>query len=140
MVLAAPFLFSLRNCCGSETFTDVIGHLIAAAHATDPGTLGFSGGTWFLAILASAAGAQFRWAIPVGIGLLYLAVHSGSAVFHTGHATFPWVVIAVVGGFVGWQAGGRAILRHIGEREYRGRIIAAKGISSIWRRWFPDAD
>jgi hypothetical protein len=114
--------------------------LIAAGHATSAGTLGFSGGTWFLAIVASALGAQFRWWIPGAIGLLYVAVHSGSAVFHVGNGTLPWVLILLVGGFVGWQVGGRGMLRHVGEREYRNRIIAAKTISSIWNRWFPDAD
>jgi uncharacterized membrane protein YfcA len=116
----------------------MIGHLIAAGHTTSAGTLGFSGGTWFLAIVASVLGAQFRWAIPVGFVLLYLAVHSGAAAFHTGDGTLPWVVIAVIGGFVGWQVGGRAILRHVGEREYRTRMTAARGVSSIWRNWFPD--
>jgi hypothetical protein len=50
-----------------------------------------------------------------------------------------WIVVLAAGGFIGWQLGGRAILRHIGEREYRNRVESAKGISSIWRQWFRDA-
>jgi hypothetical protein len=44
-----------------------------------------------------------------------------------------------VGGFVGLQFGGRTMMRHVGEREYRSRIAASKTVSSLWSYWWRDA-
>ena len=114
------------------------GDILALSHVTSAGLLTATGLTWFLLILAAAAGARFGWLAPVAIFVLYLVMHSGST---HGHANFsaamlPWILIALACGFIGWQLGGRAILRHLGEREYLTRLSAAQGISSIWKRWF----
>ena len=115
------------------------GYLLAAGHATTAKTLTISGGIWIVAILAAVAGAWLRWLAPIGIVVAYLITHSAGHAAHAGGSDLAWVVIAVIGGFVGWQIGGRAMLRHVGEREYRNRIVAAKTISSIWSRWWSDA-
>jgi hypothetical protein len=93
---------------------------------------------WFLLILAAAAGARFGWLAPVGVFVLYLLMHGGSGhgAVNFSAAMLPWILIALACGFIGWQLGGRAILRHLGEHEYTNRLSAAKGISSVWRRWF----
>jgi uncharacterized membrane protein YfcA len=111
---------------------------LAAAHSvTQPP--GVTGGTWFFVIAASIAGALFRWIAPIVLFLLYLVLHT-STVSHVSHPSgnLTWYVLLVVGGFIGWQLGGRTVLRHIGEREWRNRIASAKGISSIWGFWFND--
>jgi len=99
-----------------------------------------SGGSWLLAIAAAAAGAWLRWIAPIAIFVLYLVLHttSGHSAIHVGGSAVILIAVLVVGGFAGWHLGGRTILRHIGEREYRGRIVVAKGISGFWRWWFRD--
>jgi hypothetical protein len=117
---------------------NMTGVFLAAGHvATQPAAIG--GVTWLVAIAAAAAGAWARWVAPIAIALLYLLLHTGSghSAFH-GSGTVPWIFVLAAGGFVGWQLGGRTVLRHIGEREYRNRIASAKGISSIWGAWFRD--
>ena len=117
------------------------GHFLAVGDAPSVGAAA-TGMTWFLLILAAAAGARLGWLAPIGIFVLYLLLHSGAAhgAVHVSGSVLQWVVIALVGGFAGWQLGGRGILRHIVEREYRNRISSAKGISSIWKRWFGDSE
>lgn len=118
------------------------GHFLVVAHATSVSKAATTGLTWFLLILAATAGARLGWLAPIGIFVLYLLLHAGAAhgAVHISGTALPWVVIALVGGFVGWQLGGRGILRHIGEREYRNRLSGAKGISSIWKRWLGDSE
>jgi len=115
------------------------GIFLATAHAA-AAPAGLSDAAWFFAVVAAAAGALARWIAPVAILLLYLVLHTGTghAAIHTTGTRLTWIVVLVVGGFIGWQLGGRAILRHIGEREYRNRIASAKGISWIWGSWFGD--
>jgi len=117
-------------------------HILAVGHAaTSVSTVTITGVTWFWLIIAAAAGARFSWLAPVGIVVVYLLLHAHAA--HTAvHASvlLLWVVIALVAGIVGWQLGGRAILRHVGEREYRNRLSHAKGISSIWKWWSGDSE
>jgi len=94
---------------------------------------------WAVAILAAASGAYLGWLAPIGIIVLYLPTHSGA--HGPGQLTgseLAWIVVAVIGIYAGWHVGGRAMLRHIGERLYRDRIIDAKSISSIWSYWFRD--
>ena len=70
---------------------------------------------------------------------LYLITHSGGhGSVHVTGTEVALLVIAVIGVYAGWQVGGRTMLRHIGERNYRTQIAAAKSISSIWGRWFSD--
>lgn len=118
------------------------GHFLAVGYATSVSMPATTGMTWFLLILAAAAGARFGWLAPIGIFVLYLLLHAGAAhgALHVGGSVLLWAVIALVAGFVGWQRGGRAILRHVGEREYRNRVSAAKGISPFWKHWFGDSD
>ena len=118
------------------------GHLLAVGYATAVSMPATTGMTWFLLILAAAAGARLGWLAPIGIFVLYLLLHAGAAhgAAHVSGSLLLWVVIALVAGFVGWQLGGREILRHIGEREYRNRVSTAKGISSTWKRWFGDSE
>lgn len=117
------------------------GHLLAVEHAAAASTFSFTGGTWLVAIFAAAAGAYLKWAAPIGIFVIYLFTHSST--HGSGHLTgseLAWIVIAAIGGYIGWHIGGRSMLRHVGEREYRNRIIAAKSVASIWSRWFGDAN
>jgi hypothetical protein len=118
------------------------GDFLAVGHATSVSMAATTGLTWFLLILAAAAGARLGWLAPIGIFVLYLLLHAGAAhgAVHVSGSVLLWVVIALVGGFVGWQLGGRGILRHIGEQEYRNRLSSAKGISSIWKRWLGDGE
>ena len=115
------------------------GSLLAAEHTAAANAFSITGGIWVVAIIAAASGAYLRWVAPIGIFVLYLITHSGG--HGTGHVTGTEVallVIAAIGVYAGWQVGGRAMLRHIGERNYRTQITAAKSISSIWGRWFSD--
>jgi uncharacterized membrane protein YsdA (DUF1294 family) len=116
------------------------GHFLVVGQATSVSKAATTGLTWFLLILAAAAGARLGWLAPIGIFVLYLLLHAGAAhgAVHVSDSVLQWVVIALVGGFAGWQLGGRSILRHIGEREYRNRLSSAKGISSIWKSWLGD--
>ena len=115
------------------------GHLLAVEHAAAASSFSFTGGTWIVAIFAAAAGAYLKWVAPIGIFVVYLITHThGSG--HTTGSELAWIVIAVIGGYVGWHVGGRAMLKHVGEREYRNRITAAKSVNSIWSRWFGDAN
>jgi hypothetical protein len=117
------------------------GHLLAVEHAAAAKTFTISGGTWIIAILAAAAGAYLRWLVPIGIFVLYLITHSGGhSSAHLGGSGLAWIAIAAIVGYVGWQIGGRTMMRHIGEREYRNRLVAAKSISSIWKGWWGDSD
>jgi hypothetical protein len=115
------------------------GHLLAVDHAAAAKTVAITGGTWIVAILAAALGAWLRWLAPIGIFVIYLITHASGHATHTTSSDLAWIVIAAIGIFVGWQIGGRAMLRHVGEREYRNRVIAAKTVSSIWSRWWRDA-
>jgi hypothetical protein len=108
---------------------------LAAAHDAAQTGINASGGTWFIIIAAALAGAAVRWIAPIAIFLFYLLTHT--AFFHSvGHVgtTFIWVLVAVAL-FVGLQLGGRTILRHLGEREYRVRLGNVKTISSLWQFW-----
>jgi hypothetical protein len=116
----------------------MMGHILAAGQVTTVSSAVTSGTTWFLLILAAAAGARFGWLAPIGVFVLYLLMHAGPlhhapAVSST---TILLVVIAVIGGFVGWQIGGRGILRDLGAREYDNRLTTAKDVRSMWKRWF----
>jgi len=93
---------------------------------------------WFFLILAAVAGARFGWLAPIGIFVLYLVMHGGSThgAVNFSAAMLPWILIALACGFIGWQLGGRAILRHLGEHEYGNRLSSAKKVSSVWKRWF----
>jgi hypothetical protein len=115
------------------------GHLLAVDHAAAAKTIVITGGTWIVAILAAAAGAWVRWLAPIGIFVIYVLMHAGGHAVHGTSSDLGWLVVAAVGLFAGLQLGGRTMLRHVGEREYRSRIIAAKTISSLWSRWFRDA-
>src|SRR5215471_8991357 len=114
------------------------GNILALSHTTSASLPTTTSLTWFLLVLAAAAGARFGWLAPVGIFLLYLLVHGGSrhGAVNFSAAMIPWILIALACGFIGWQLGGRAILRHLGEHEYASRLFNAKGVSSIWKRWF----
>jgi hypothetical protein len=116
------------------------GLIHAAGHSS--AQVAVTGGAWLVAIVASALGAWLRWIAPVVILVAYLLLHPGGAhgFINVGGTTWIWIIVLVVGGFIGYQLGGRGILRNVGEREYRTRLTAAKGISSIWRRWFGDAE
>lgn len=115
------------------------GHFLAAGLAAAAGTSAIAGGTWIVAILAAVAGAYLRWVAPIGIIVAYLITHSGGhGSAHLAGSGFAWIAIAAVGGYVGWHVGGRTMLRHLGEREYRNRIGAAKTVNSFWSRWFTD--
>ncbi len=118
------------------------GNVLAVGHAASVSGTATTGLTWFLLILAAAAGARLGWLAPIGIFVLYLLLHTGAVhgAAHVSGSVLLWAVIALVGGFAGWQLGGRGILRHIGEREYRSRLSTAKGISSIWKRWLGDSE
>jgi|SRR5690348_4333336 hypothetical protein len=118
------------------------GNILAVGHAASVSGAATTGLTWFFLILAAAAGARLGWLAPIGIFVLYLLLHTSAVhgAVHVSGSVLQWAVIALIGGFVGWQLGGRGILRNLGEREYRSRLSTAKGISSIWRRWFGDSE
>lgn len=114
---------------------------LAAGLAAASGTSAITGGTWIVAIFAAAAGAYLKWLAPAGIFVAYLITHSGRYSFlHSVGSGFAWAALVAIGGYVGWHVGGRSILRHLGEREYRNRIAAVKTVSSIWGNWFSDPD
>lgn len=118
-----------------------VGYAISASKTGTTNLTGTTNITWFLLILAAAAGARFSWLAPIGILVLFLLMHATAA--HDVNAigaALPWLVVALAALLVGWQLGGRTILRHVGEREYRNRLSAAKGINSIWQRWPRDAE
>jgi hypothetical protein len=116
----------------------MVGHILSVGQVTTVSSAVTSGTTWFLLIVAAAAGARFGWLAPIGVFVLYLLMHGGT--LHRATAvsstTLPLVLIAVIGGFVGWQLGGRGILRHLGVHDYDTRLKSAKNVSSIWKRWF----
>ena len=115
------------------------GSLLTVEHAAAANIFSFTSGIWVVAILAAASGAYLRWVAPIGIFALYLITHSGGhGSVHVTGTEVALLVIAVIGVYAGWQVGGRTMLRHIGERNYRTQIAAAKSISSIWGRWFSD--
>jgi hypothetical protein len=72
---------------------------------------------------APSAPQQDQWDIHLAIGSC------------TGHSSGQ----NGVGVFVGLQFGGRTMMRHVGEREYRSRIAASKTVSSLWSYWWRDA-
>ena len=112
------------------------GDILALSHTATVGLPTPTGLMWFLLILAAAAGARYGWLVPIGIFVLYLVMHSGSRHGNFSVALLPWILIGLACGFIGWQLGGRAILRHLGEAEFLGRLTNAKRISSVWTRWF----
>ena len=116
-------------------------HILTVGHAVAVSAVSTNGVTWFLLVLAAAAGARLGWLAPIAIFVLYLLLHAGPVhgAVHISALISLWAAIAAVTFFIGWQLGGRGILRHVGEREYRTRLSAAKGISSIWKSWSGDA-
>lgn len=116
------------------------GYLLTVGHATAVNTFSIADGLWIVTIIAAASGAYLRWLSPIGIFVAYLITHSdGHGSSHLTDFELALIAIAAVGAYVGWHMGGRTMLRHVSEREYRNRIVAAKSISSGWRRWFSDA-
>ena len=117
----------------------MVGSILAVAHTPSVSLPTATGLTWLFLVLAAVCGARFGWLAPVVIVVLYLVTHSGGS-SHGGlnfsGAMLPWILIALACGFIGWQLGGRAILRHLGQREYITRLSSAKGVNSIWKRWF----
>jgi len=115
------------------------GNLLAVGHATAANTFSITNEIWVVAIIAAAIGAYAGWLAPIGIFALFLITHAGGhGSFHLTGIELGFLVVAVICGYVGRQIGGRTMLRHVGEREYRNRMIGAKTVSSIWDRWFSD--
>ena len=116
------------------------GNILAIAHTTSLSLPTATNLTWLFIILAAAVGARIGWLAPVILIAVYLITHVGGGSAHGGFnfnlAMIPWILIALACGFIGWQLGGRAILRHLGQREYITRLSSAKGVSSVWKRWF----
>lgn len=113
---------------------------LAAIHSvTPPPGPGLTPTAWFFIIIAAVAGAVIRWFAPIIIFFIYFVLHASTGPHISHPEDLTWFAVLVVGGFIGWQLGGRAILRHVGDREFRTRLTAAKGISGVWRSWFGDA-
>jgi hypothetical protein len=114
------------------------GTLAAAQSVTQ--SPGLSGTAWFFIIIAAIAGAVIRWLAPIVIFFIYFVMHTSTSPHISHPETLLWFAVLVVGGFIGWQLGGRMMLRHVGEREFRNRLGFAKGISGIWASWFGDGE
>ena len=126
---------------GQRYVVHMTGNLLTVEHATAANTFSITSGIWAVAILAAASGAYLRWLAPIGIFVLYLITHFGG--HGSGHLTgteLALIAVTAIGVYAGWHFGGRAMVRHVGEREYRNRIIGAKSISSIWSHWFSDPE
>jgi len=87
---------------------------------------------------APSAPQQDQWPIQLA-SLIYLITHASGHAAHATSSDLAWLVVAAVGVFVGLQFGGRTMMRHVGEREYRSRIAASKTVSSLWSYWWRDA-
>lgn len=110
---------------------------LAAGHAAAHSSGLLSGTTWFFIIIAGVAVARFKVVGLVVIGLLYLVFHAGGHPLVHG-SEVPWFLGIAAGVFIGFQVGGRAMIRDAAEKGARGQISGARSVNGFWRSWFSD--
>lgn len=112
------------------------GTLAAAQSVTQ--SPGLTSTAWFFIVIAAVAGAAIRWFAPIVVLFIYFTLHHATGPHVSHPQDLLWFAVLVAGGFIGWHLGGRAILRSLGEREYRVRLGGIKAVSGIWTSWFGD--